>query len=1269
MANRLARFLMGLGVGPGQRVGLYFERSVLLYVGLLGVTKSDAAFVPMDTNLPDERIRFIAQDAQLTVLVTDAEHEGRVRDMPVQVVAVDTIQEILANFSSTRPPCPTGDPADELSYVVYTSGSTGQPKGVAITELNAASYLDGIIPVYGITPSDRVYQGIPISFDFSIDEIWPTWAAGATLIAGPTDAARLGGGLNEFLTSQRVTALHIVPTLLATLRDDLPTIRLVNVGGEPCGPELVDRFARSGRRMLNTYGLSETTVTATWAELRPGFPVTIGRPLPTHTIHVLGDDLQPVPHGAEGELFIGGPCVARGYLNNDELTNERFLPDLSGSDGARLYRSGDLVRLNALGDLEYLGRIDRQVKLRGYRIEPGEIETVILADGDVKQTVVTPLIQDGRVDELVAYVVLRDGADAEVTRRVHRSLKRRMPSYMVPAYIEILNALPMLPGDSKLDHSALPLPLGPRIIDVEPDLLPDTATEKEVARVWGEVLGLNEVPVDADFFLDLGGHSLYAALVMARVRQDPARNWLSIADLYRFPTVRELGSYIDSESSSVVVARKYQAPVADPSTGGDRVWHRLGCGAAQAVSLALLLAVFASPSAALLSASRGAFSIHLLVLLILVVTATLTIGITLFPLVTARPLLWRLKPGSYPLWGLSHFRMWLATKVLQAAPLGLLAGSPLIAPYLRLLGARVGRHAQIATATIGLPPFIEIGDGASIGRGASLAPFWVDDGVVHLASISVGAGVRVGTNAHVMGGARIEAGAELADLSLLSESEVIPAGERWIGSPATATAQRDPVVEAMRRQAPHSSARPVSVAWGYTLGVALLFILPVLAAVPDIALVLWLWARFGVGVALGAAFLSGSVFVAMLCGVVIATKRLVVGRIVPGVYAVSSIQGLRKWLGDHLVSTCLTFVNSLFATLYTPPLLRALGATIGRRSEVSTVAHVEPDALVLNDECFVADLAAVGPAFDCNGQVAVARTHIGTRSFIGNSALVSSDTRVGDGSLVGVLSTPPPGRIVDPGTNWLGSPAIFLPRRQPSEVFSDNLTFRPRPGQVAVRLLIEFVRATLPSSLFALEAVAVVVGALWAARHFGAGVFGVLPGLVLLGSFAIVLVTVALKWLVIGRYKPRVEPLWSLFVRRSELVTGLYESAAVPALLGWTTGTPFLGPALRLFGVHVGKGTFLDTTYTTEFDLLSIGDGACVGAGASLQTHLFEDRVMKMSSIDLASECTVGARAVVLYDTHVERKARIGPLSLAMKGETLPSRTSWRGIPARAEGH
>ena len=261
----------------------------------------------------------------------------------------------------------------------------------------------------------------------------------------------------------------------------------------------------------------------------------------------------------------------------------------------------------------------------------------------------------------------------------------------------------------------------------------------------------------------------------------------------------------------------------------------------------------------------------------------------------------------------------------------------------------------------------------------------------------------------------------------------------------------------------------------------------------------------------------------------------------------------------------------------------------------------------------------------------------------------------------------PAGQQIKPQTSWLGSPAIFLPRRQESQKFDEELTYRPRPSLVAWRFFIEYFRLTLPATILALTLLGAAVLAVEMASILTPLALLLLLPLVLIGiGIALALLVVLLKWGLIGKYRTRVEPLWSVFVRRSELVTGLYETVMVPALLGWLTGTPWIAPALRLLGVKIGKRVWMGTTFITEFDLVEIGDDAVIGGLTSLQTHLFEDRVMKMSTVKIGAGASVGPRSVVLYDAEVGAGASLDALSLVMKGESLPAGSQWRGVPARA---
>jgi len=1263
-ANRLAHHLIALGAGPGDRVGILLERSVHIYVALLAVLKTGAAFVPIDPLFPKERIAFIAEDAALDLLVTTDGFHPVTTELACQMVVLDACSATLAMLPDSRPAVPLD--ADGLCYVIYTSGSTGRPKGVMITQSNVCSFLTVVTPIYGVTATDRVYQGLSIAFDFSIEEIWTTWIAGATLIAGPTDGRRIGPALANFLNEHQVTVLYCVPTLLATLDRDVPSLRMLVLGGEACPRDLVQRWSRPGRRVLNTYGPTETTVTATWTELKPNQPVSIGRALPGYTVRLLDERLHPVPAGAIGEICIGGIGVARGYVNRLDETRAKFVldPFAGAGSGARLYRTGDLARLTGAGDIDYLGRSDSQVKIRGYRIELSEIEAVLLEDPAVQNAIVSTQAPGGVVQDLVAYVTLREpgAADPELRERLHATLRRRLPSYMVPAFIEILDAIQTL-ASGKADRSHLPPPRTPRITASSAShVAPATTLEAELTTVWGQVFGRADISVEADFFLELGGHSLFAAQVISALRRIPTCRGLGIADLYANPTIRSLARRVEARRDEDCSTRSTERAVARRHSSV-RVWS---CGLAQLAALYLVVLVLGAPVAWLLGQLQRGLSPALIAGQTAGVMAALIVLSLILPVAGARLLMRALRPGRYPLWGVRYACWWLARSLLGLAPLSLLAGSPLMAPYLRLLGAGIGKACHIGSPGIVLPPLITIADGASIGYGARLQPFVVEDGWLTLAPIRIGADAFVGANAVVMAGASIGHGGCLAEQSLAACDETIPDGAYWAGSPAASVPEGDPLLDALARGQGRPQDWSAAHLAGFVACLLALVLLPWAAAAPGLLAIAWAAREAGVTGGVAMSIMAGPLFVLATCALVATGRRLALRRCHPGTYALQSTFGLRKWFTDKLMMQSLALTNTLYGTLYVLPWLRLLGVKVGPRAEVSTVAHVDPSLLVLGPESFVADFASVGAATCHKGLMALGLTELGNRCFVGNAALVRSHTRLGANSLIGVQSVPP-ARLVEPGTSWLGSPAIFLPRRQTSEGFGEEVTYRPRKPLIACRLAIEFLRATGPATLLYLTVfLAGLTGLHLAARLPLTALVAVLPGLALAGAVGATLAVALMKWLVAGRYAPRVAPLWNPYVWRTELITGLYESVAVPALIGTLTATPWIGPALRVFGARIGRRVWLDTTYLTEFDLVRVGDDAAIGSHSSLQTHLFEDRVMKMSTVTVGSGCSVGPRAVVLYDAELGAGASLGPLSLAMKGEALPPGSRWHGIPAHA---
>ncbi|MCP3144849.1 non-ribosomal peptide synthetase, partial [Pyxidicoccus xibeiensis] len=534
-SNQLAWHLRSLGVGPETRVGVCMERSLELVVGALGILKAGGVYVPLDPSYPMDRLGYMARDAAVPVLLTQ---EALADVLPSQgelMVCLDTEWAQVATRPEHAPPSVVT--ADNLAYVIYTSGSTGRPKGTLLAHRGLCNTALAAVKAHGFRPDSRVLQFAAIGFDASVCEMFATLLAGARLCLAPREAMLPGTSLAAVLREQRITAVTLTPSVLALQSEEgLPDLETVISAGEACTPELASRWGR-GRTLLNAYGPTEVTVCAT---ITPGSVaperLTIGRPFPNVRLYVLDATLRPVPVGAPGELFVGGPGLARGYLGQPGLTAERFVPDAFGSEpGARLYRTGDRVRFLADGQLEYQGRLDEQVKLRGFRIETGEIESVLRQQPAVREATVVVREDVPGDKRLVAYVVAEEGLEAAV-EPLRKALEAVLPGYMVPSAFVTLPALPLSPS-GKVDRKALPAPEGARSTERE-FVPPATPMEELVAGIWADVLHVPRVGRHDDFF-ELGGHSLMATQVAARVRAVLGVE-LPVRDLFDASTVEKL---------------------------------------------------------------------------------------------------------------------------------------------------------------------------------------------------------------------------------------------------------------------------------------------------------------------------------------------------------------------------------------------------------------------------------------------------------------------------------------------------------------------------------------------------------------------------------------------------------------------------------------------------------------------------------------------------------------------------------------------------------
>jgi amino acid adenylation domain-containing protein len=545
-ANQLSHHLQRIGVGPDVLVGIAVERSLEMLVGLLGIMKAGGAFVPLDPSYPKERLSFMLEDSQVSVLLTQSRLSDRLPACAAKVVYIDAGREELERESRENPDAKVTP--QNLAYVIYTSGSTGRPKGVMVAHRGLSNMAEAQLKTFGIGSQDRVLQFSSLSFDISIWDIVLALNSGATLCLESAESLRPGSGLTRLLRERGVTAMTLLPSVLATLSpEELPSVRTVIAGAEVCPADVAARWA-SGRRFVNGYGPTEATIWATYADCQDGNrKPPIGRPIANTQTYVLNSFLQPVPVGLPGELYIGGVGLARGYLHRPELTAERFIPHpFSRTPGERLYRTGDLVRRLPDGNIDFLGRVDLQVKVRGYRVELGEIESVIAEHPSVREVVVVAIHESfGGEKRLVAYLVPAH-PDVSLTGELRDYLRDRLPEYMVPQAFVVLEALPLMPN-GKVARQSLPAPELIRPELAEKYVAPRDAVEERLAEIWEEVLGLEQIGVNDNFF-ELGGHSLLATQVISRMR-DAFNTDLPLQSIFESPTIAGLASIINGDGA------------------------------------------------------------------------------------------------------------------------------------------------------------------------------------------------------------------------------------------------------------------------------------------------------------------------------------------------------------------------------------------------------------------------------------------------------------------------------------------------------------------------------------------------------------------------------------------------------------------------------------------------------------------------------------------------------------------------------------------------
>ena len=560
-SNQLAHYLDNLGITQDSIVGVFLERSMLTTVAYLGILKAGGAYLPLDVNYPQERLRHMVTDSGTGVILTQLSLLDKIPSSGAEIISLDTEWEKIVQESVTNPELKIT--TENLAYVIYTSGSTGKPKGVMITHRGMVNHNLAMVDKCTLQPRDIVLQFSSLSFDIAIEEIFPTWLQGATLVLRPENILTIEE-LFKFVSQHQVTIInlptafwHEMVRTMATLQQSLPeSVRLVIVGGEKANKSSYQTWLSivgKNCRWLNTYGPTETTVTATIYE--PSIAskhhkllteIPIGRPLNNVKTYVLNSQLQTVPLGIPGELYIGGYGVARGYLNRPELTKKRFINSPFCPE-EKLYQTGDLVRYREDSYLEYLGRIDNQVKLHGFRIELGEIEAFLTQHPDIQEALVI-IREDKPGDKRMCAYLVSHAPRKDTLKEIRNSLRNKLPKYMIPADFVFLETLPLTPN-GKVNRRALPIPSQDNFGRDNEIVVPQDELELRLVRIWEKVLGLQHLSITDNFF-DLGGNSLLAVRLFAQIQQHFSQS-ISLARLFQFPTVKGLASLLKQDNQSL----------------------------------------------------------------------------------------------------------------------------------------------------------------------------------------------------------------------------------------------------------------------------------------------------------------------------------------------------------------------------------------------------------------------------------------------------------------------------------------------------------------------------------------------------------------------------------------------------------------------------------------------------------------------------------------------------------------------------------------------
>lgn len=1315
LGNKIARHLIKEGVKAGQRVALLCDKSFYLYATMVAISRLGASFVPLDASFPDERIDYILSDSEASHVVVSARFLTRIRNISRNVIAVDADVEQLERLSGRPLSSDITIPSDAECYVIYTSGSTGKPKGVRIMHSNICNFLLVARDEYGYLASDRVYQGLTPAFDYSFEEIWVPLLCGATLVPAPEDVNLLGEDLAEYIEDNKITALCSVPTILNTIERPLKCLRFLMVSGEGCPQDLADKWARKGLRFLNTYGPTETTVTATFSVLTPGKRVNIGVPLPTYSVFIANpDEAELTALGSVGEICVGGIGLAPEYLNLPRQSCEVFVKDFAGipnNPSGKVYRTGDLGRINNEGEIECLGRKDSQVKIRGYRIEVEEIEAIARGMEPIGQVVVQAHeVEQGR-SELVAYYTLQaDSAEFDQSR-LHATLRQNLPGYMVPAFFEELEVMPLL-ASGKIDRKKLPAPSGSRLLasGVEHQAAASD-TEKLMARVLGKILKVEQVSTGAHFFDDMGANSLIMARFLSKVNKELKPVRITMKTLYQNPDIASLASQIDtipkadpasvgtrsgdetfnSESSVTSAELKLirntrqpaakRAPVRLPARDAGR-FEYFKCGALQCLFLVAAIVLttailtmgyhYVNGAATWLDAYRRSAIFGLTAFIggvgILIAVKWLAIG--------------RFDTKPIALWSVAYVRFWIAKTVIRWNPMNMFIGSPLYNLYLRALGAKIGRDSLILARAPVCTDLFSVGCGTIVRQDVFFTGYSVENGYVYPGRIAIGDRSFIGEACTLEINASVGDDAQLGTSSALLEGGSVPSGCRFQGVPARHTDTQFRSVETADSP-PRLAAIVYSI--GQLLGLALIsgplpfFIVYLLVSgvLVPFSNPNWIGSQ---GLLLNSLTIAtllyfGGIVAALIF--VIAVPRCINLFLQPD--KTHRVYGFQYYL-TRLMTRCSNslqlntiFGDSSMIVYY----LSAIGYDLRDSTQTGSnfgvnQRHHSPFLCKFNRNTLVSDGLVMMNMEASNTSFRLSRVNIAADNYLGNLLHWPADSKVGENCLIATKAMVPIDGAVRENVGILGSPPFEIPRSVARDAKFDHFK---QPETLRKRLRMKLASNLVTLAFYSLRnvtllALIMVLGSILMRATEWIGIGGLAATVLSLSILSVIAFAVApLYSITFERFVLHFYPLKPLYVSLYDRKFWNHErfwKLNYNAFLAPFNGTPLKAVLLRLQGAKVGKQVFDDGASITEPALVEIGDYCTLNYSSSLQSHSLEDGTFKSDRIIVRPRCTIGLRAFVHYGCTVAEGANLAADSFVMKGTHINEGELWQGNPARA---